>query len=373
MEIRKLEEKRRVCPESSMRTNWIDAARLFLALSVIFSHSYPLTGFVNDPLMDLTAGQLSFGAVGVSVFFIFSGFLIVKSWLNCDNMREYFQRRVLRIHPGFIVAMMVSMVLAACSSASVRQFWRELPHKEFFTSLFTLHFGSLENLSSTFPGNPWPGVNGSLWTIPIEFAAYTMVAVYGLFALYRFRWVAVALLFAILANYERKALFGKNPNSDWGLSCLFAFGAAFYIFRDIIPRSRMLMIGCLVVMGLGSLKSPWLNVVYPIAMPYVVFYFAMREVYPILAWTKKMDLSYGTYLYAFVVQQSLVYWLRIRNPWVLFVAASIATLPLAALSWFLVEKPCLRLKRHPFQDRDEASQTPPDIQARKIERVPVLG
>ena len=53
------------------------------------------------------------------------------------------------------------------------------------------------------------------------------------------------------------------------------------------------------------------------------------------------DLSYGTYIYAFPMQQLLVICGLVRlNPFVFTIIATIATLPLAALSWFLIEKPC---------------------------------
>ena len=54
----------------------------------------------------------------------------------------------------------------------------------------------------------------------------------------------------------------------------------------------------------------------------------------------RTDLSYGVYIYAFPTQQLLaicgLVWL---HPSVFFVVSAIATLPLAAVSWFLVEKP----------------------------------
>ena len=58
------------------------------------------------------------------------------------------------------------------------------------------------------------------------------------------------------------------------------------------------------------------------------------------------DLSYGLYIYAFPLQQVL------SAHGVLSLWASMAvTLPFAAASWFLIEKPALRLKpspsRHP--------------------------
>ena len=51
------------------------------------------------------------------------------------------------------------------------------------------------------------------------------------------------------------------------------------------------------------------------------------------------------YIYAWPMQVLLVICgLAVLNPWVFMVIAAIATLPLAALSWFLIEKPGLSLK-----------------------------
>jgi peptidoglycan/LPS O-acetylase OafA/YrhL len=59
----------------------------------------------------------------------------------------------------------------------------------------------------------------------------------------------------------------------------------------------------------------------------------------------RTDLSYGVYIYAFPIQQLLVICgLASLNPFVFTIIAAIATLPLAGLSWFVVEKPAMSLK-----------------------------
>jgi peptidoglycan/LPS O-acetylase OafA/YrhL len=59
----------------------------------------------------------------------------------------------------------------------------------------------------------------------------------------------------------------------------------------------------------------------------------------------RTDLSYGVYIYACPIQQLLVICgLGTLNPIVFGIIGAVATLPFAALSWFLVEKPAMVLK-----------------------------
>jgi peptidoglycan/LPS O-acetylase OafA/YrhL len=60
-------------------------------------------------------------------------------------------------------------------------------------------------------------------------------------------------------------------------------------------------------------------------------------------WLHRHDYSYGTYLYGFPLQQSLIA-AGIADPWLLFATAAGLTLGCAALSWHAVERPCLALK-----------------------------
>jgi peptidoglycan/LPS O-acetylase OafA/YrhL len=66
-------------------------------------------------------------------------------------------------------------------------------------------------------------------------------------------------------------------------------------------------------------------------------------------WTRRVgarnDISYGVYIYAFPLQQLLVVYGVGDLGYIPFLLASLAcTFPVAAGSWYLVERPALKLK-----------------------------
>ena len=80
-----------------------------------------------------------------------------------------------------------------------------------------------------------------------------------------------------------------------------------------------------------------------------MIYFVLGLAYlprgPIRSFNRLGDYSYGLYIYAFPVQQSLVARFPELTPGPLFLAAFAVTLVLAILSWHLIENPALGIKR----------------------------
>ena len=87
----------------------------------------------------------------------------------------------------------------------------------------------------------------------------------------------------------------------------------------------------------------WLGIASWIALPFVGA-FALPTAVLGLAREGKLpaDLSYGVYIYAFPIQQLLVTYGHLNHA-----TAILAVIPFAAMSWFLVEKPALKLKPGP--------------------------
>ena len=106
---------------------------------------------------------------------------------------------------------------------------------------------------------------------------------------------------------------------------------------------------CIAILA-GACVVPVLPYVLPFALPYVLFCLAFH---PMIRFPRpRADLSYGVYLYGFPIQQLFVCFLR-PAPLALFVLTLPCALLCAAMSWYSVERPALRLgQRNPARLQD---------------------
>lgn len=326
------------------KRNGLNAIRLVLALGVIVWHSFPLTGRTIEWSPARHFMELAF----VDGFFAISGFLIVGSWVNNPSVFRFLSARTLRIFPAFWVCLLVTAgVLAPLGivlSGSGAPLWAaESVSYVIKNSLLWIFQGDIAGVTS---GNPFPNsLNGSLWTLPWEFLCYLSVLALGLVGLLKFK-VTIPLCFAtawVVLLATDLGVFDTNfIHYAARLGIAFTSGALVYVFADRLPVSRRNVCIAAAV------------VVVCMALPEYILFGGPFLAYAVIASGALIkderivlgnDLSYGTYIYAFPVQQLLVLGGLATLPAVVFAAVSVAlTLPLAALSWFLVEKPAQRLK-----------------------------
>jgi peptidoglycan/LPS O-acetylase OafA/YrhL len=177
--------------------------------------------------------------------------------------------------------------------------------------------------------------------------------------------VALTLALSWSALLPRSSVFEEAPQQDIDVATvalslaaiaarfavMFLAGALLYQFRNVIPaRWSLVAVGVIIVLAASLLPNYRLIGAIPLAYAIIVSGALIHNKRLRL----RTDLSYGMYIYAFPIQQLLVICgLGVMNPIVLAIIAAIATLPLAALSWFLVEKPAMSLKSR-FIRRDIA-------------------
>jgi peptidoglycan/LPS O-acetylase OafA/YrhL len=196
--------------------------------------------------------------------------------------------------------------------------------------------------------NPIAALNGALWSIPYEFWCYLAVLGAGVFGLLKRRlWLAIGFAIVIAAHVVFDAS-GKKPGFGyvgvifgwpylWSrMLPFFLAGTLVYLYRDRIPRSWPAAVGGVLALVLVAHFAPIAcDVLQPIVIPYAALCVAFaRGSLPVARFG---DFSYGTYLYAFPVQQLLV-----ATSWFAFpayvAAAMVLSLAAGAASWHGVEK-----------------------------------
>jgi peptidoglycan/LPS O-acetylase OafA/YrhL len=333
------------------RNNALNAFRLALAAEVILWHSFRVTG---HDVSSRAVVQLLF-SVGVDGFFALSGFLIAASWLRHPQLRDYLVARALRILPGLYVCLVVTAfafapISVAIQGGSPMKLLRSGAPFGYILNNSTLLADLQLDIGGTPRGVPVAGLwNGSLWTLVWEVLCYLAIAVIGVVGLADRRWVSPAILaLAVLGALLLPPLTFPGvwtiPQLLVRFVIMFSAGALMYQWRDTIP-ARWSFVAVSVVIVLASSLLPDYRVLGGVPLAYAVI------VSGSLIQSKRLrlrtDVSYGTYIYAFPTQQLLaVCGLASLNPFLFFGIATAATLPLAALSWFVVEKPALSLKSH---------------------------
>lgn len=323
---------------TDLKKNNFDTLRLLFATLVIYSHSFPVTrgSNITEPLYRFTGGQVTFGMASVWSFFIISGFLITQSWVRSPNAFRFLRRRISRIFPGFVVATLLCAVIvhpiASPDKLSVLSYVRSTLHLQMFVD------------NNAFAHNPSPGlINASLWSISVEFWFYIVVLVLGLIGILRKRFVVLGILATILPIQILIDLhhidYGTKTFDIFMLFPLFLAGSLAYLFsKEISFRLRYAVLATLILFG--SLHVPHATIItFPILGAYLVMWLAYLPALNHLHLGRWGDFSYGTYLYAYPIQQLLaLYYLPWLNPLRLFLIAAPLSILAGILSWHLVEK-----------------------------------
>ena len=317
-------------------------------------------------LLDPTI-YLGFGWMGVPLFFVLSGYLlggqVLGVRLDGTFLKRFWLRRFLRIYPAVWAELLILLALGT--------FITGLISAEGMATL-PLQFLLWINLPP-FMAQP---INGVWWTLPVELGFYLLLPFLGLMARWA-NWV-VLLAAAVLITVGWRAFWFAYSDVETYLSILpvldslpgvlltFSLGFSLnFLTRSLsVSQRRWGVILCLI--GLLALmqwqltlddvywSGHWILVVWPpmvaICIAGLVFFFENPS--PEWQWLGRRFLvwlghvSFGIYLWHFQVMRVLV--LIYPDQWstpaksLLALAISLTTtLILAALSYYLIEKPLM--------------------------------
>ncbi len=207
---------------------FLDYLRIFAFVSVLVGHKFYayVVALSNDSTVHATAKLIASsllpvfngGGAGVVVFFLVSGFIIVHV-LQTEEPVEFIVKRVFRIYPLYIFAVLLEHVLLAL-------------------------YGQAPGLSTLLPqlllvgdifGTPY-ALNGVEWTLRLEIAFYVFMSVASVLKLTRERkkllpyvLVGATLVCSFVSPIPAADVWSKGYVTIYGPFLL--LGAVFYLFE----------------------------------------------------------------------------------------------------------------------------------------------
>lgn len=338
--------------------NHFNLLRMTAATAVLVSHAYPLTlgRGSPEPLSGILHGQ-TLGGVSVLVFFAISGFFIASSYTNHSNPLNFVRARALRILPALYVMLAATIALATMVKIDVTEatFWAAVPSYLFSQATLNLPAmfrlgSSVSELPGVFVSNPFPiTINGSLWTLPYEVICYLGVLVCGALGLLRKRGAFTLVVLVCTAAYAARLVALEQGlrlptivNHLVSLGFPFVIGMAFFVWADRVVLSRWIAFA-LVAVAIAAWPTPIFPLAFVVALSYGVFLLGFTDMPSLARYNRFGDYSYGIYIYAFPIQQTLAL-SGVSDPTINILVAFPLTLACAFLSWHVVEKPFLRFK-----------------------------
>jgi peptidoglycan/LPS O-acetylase OafA/YrhL len=352
---------------ATRQQNCFDALRLFAALSVAVNH---FTTHLNSNFLWFTPGKAWWFCDGVMMFFILSGGMVYRSAERCMTqgrpVREYLKNRFLRIVPA-VYAYLAVMILILLTLRVITPGAAADPG-------FLAWIGSGMVLAPVYHPAILQDfgvgvVNGSLWTIPVEVSFYLLVPAMAWLA---GRWgfwktMAAALTlgatgmlgYAVLGGYDTELPAAKL------LGVTFVPWLAFFVVGIVIariwrrlPQHWFLAVGAAALYlatyawrtQVGPDTSLIISLVSVVPLSYVTFWLGYRGPGVVQRVTARLgDLSFGVYIWHMPVVNILI-WLGLEQGPLhgtgLVLAALGVTVGIAFVSWHLVERPALKLKRY---------------------------
>lgn len=320
----------------SLRQNNFDLVRILLAITVVLVHSYDLSARPELAIFRVVLNA----HMAVEAFFVISGFLIVASYERSKSLAEYSIKRARRILPGYGLAALFCVSIAACFNPHLNPLPFLLADLSFLTFL---HPG----IAGVFRNNPAnSALDGALWTLKTEVLFYALVPamVYACR-----RWGRLTILLSItILSIAFRMICAERGNDTLSLQlpgqmCFFALGTLVYYNRESFQRWSLRLL--LISIGTYVLYA-WSGFfpLRPVFITVITLYacLCVRHVKGPSRWG---DFSYGTYVLHWPIIQSLVaLGLFAYSPWLAMAVVLLLVALAAVASWFFVE--ARWLKRH---------------------------
>jgi peptidoglycan/LPS O-acetylase OafA/YrhL len=333
---------------SAPRIGELDALRGIAALAVVMCHYLnrydEVHGHLTEPLF-----YMGWGARGVQLFFVISGFVIFMTLQRAQRPMDFVVSRFSRLYPGYWVAIIVTTLVV--HGLDVDEYKRPMQD-------VVLNFTMLQKLSFI----PADDIEGAYWTLYVELWFYA--AMLALFTLGLLRHIEAFLLLGLGAalvwwageEWGGAGFWGWNLTTTFHLVFnqipFFVIGIGLYrIYMRDRPRMALLIIlaalACITVLHPLEFLVAALVAIGAFALVLTGRAGFLRQ--PVLIWLGAI--SYSLYLVHNWAGRSLIVRLQQDADWsanASILAALVASLMVATVLTYLVERPAQRLIRRGY-------------------------
>ena len=297
--------------------NGFDLLRYAAALSVMFLHYSSYTMILADGLSALGAEamdgtrRLALLFPGVVILFAMSGFLISASFERAGSRKVFFERRILRMYPELWICTIVNLAVV-CFLVP------ELLDGSLFLWIATQIVG-IANTPECLKSFGTGSVNGALWTVFTEMQLYIVLGIFypGLKKMKTGHWTVLLIMFAavnLACGEMAQNLDGIFPKLIERMFLPYALWFFIGVFcyqkrQSVLPVLKKICLPMLVIylaVKYAGLKLPgyYTDILTGIVLPFVV----IGGGYCLPSVRLRTDLSYGIFLYHWIILNILVHY-----------------------------------------------------------------
>jgi peptidoglycan/LPS O-acetylase OafA/YrhL len=323
--------------------NNLDLIRMILASFVILGHTIAIngkTGYWVDPIKYFFPVTYS-GAIAVKLFFFISGLVVTNSCLNKNSLVYFIISRTFRILPALLFLLLFSVFFVGpiFTNISLSNYFSSLNGLEYIRN--NMIFRTEYSLPGLFTKNLYnSAINGSLWSLNYEVKCYLVLICVFFIVGGRSKLILNIVIGAIFLDtiLPTRIIFNAldtNPEIYF-LPFSFAYGSFFAINSNKI-QINLLIITLSFLIYFIFVGTNYQELLLIIAFCNLIVFASSRKF--ILKFRPKYDISYGIYLWGFLVQQIIYFVLGQVYAGLHFLLALCTSIIFALISFVFIEKP----------------------------------
>ncbi|WP_161499255.1 acyltransferase family protein [Flavipsychrobacter stenotrophus] len=318
--------------------NNLDFIRIICASLVIVGHSYRLNPNPGQrDIIELLTGFTYSGAIAVKIFFFISGLLVTDSLLKRQSIPVFVISRFFRMMPGLLFLLLITTFIVGPIAT-------EYPLGDYFRNTGTYkyiisNFAFITNY--TLPGvfrhnNLGQTVNGSLWSLRLEVRCYAFLLLAFFFIKSRKPIFNIMILLIFIDAVFHLKIIGRGENTEHSLLPLsFALGSFLAVNKEKIVLNNIVGV-VLLLLTLIFWRTSFNEIIFITTTCYLVLLLCKNK------YVKKIkikhDISYGIYLWGFLIQQIIYDIARSQNIYLYMLESILLSALMGYISYVVVEK-----------------------------------